>query len=36
MIQGWWVTDAWGANPVILVAWVFWVVFSMRSTFSSP
>lgn len=29
MIQGWWVTDAWATNPVILVAWVFWVVFSI-------
>lgn len=26
---GWWVADAWAISPVLLVAWVFWVIFSI-------
>lgn len=28
-MSGWWVTTLWDAQPMILVSWVFWVVFSI-------
>jgi Zn-dependent protease len=29
MGMGWWVSDLWHQNPVLLVSWVFWVIFSI-------
>ena len=28
-MQNWWVLNAWEAGPIFLVAWVFWVIFSI-------
>ncbi len=28
-MHSWWVLDAWNAGPIFLVAWVFWVIFSI-------
>lgn len=28
-MQNWWVLDAWHAGPIYLVAWVFWIIFSI-------
>ena len=28
-MQHWWVTDAWEQSPIILLAHVFWVIFSI-------
>lgn len=27
--MGWWVADLWRSDPAMLLAWVFWVVFSI-------
>src|SRR5262245_39838763 len=29
MFTHWWVADAWNAGPIHLLAWVFWVIFSI-------
>ena len=28
-MHGWWVLDAWNASPVLLAAWVFWIIFAI-------
>lgn len=28
-MNGWWVLNAWQVNPAYLLAWVFWVIFSI-------
>ncbi|MFO0836700.1 MAG: site-2 protease family protein [Phycisphaerales bacterium] len=28
-MQNWWVLNAWETGPIYLVAWVFWVIFSI-------
>ena len=28
-MHGWWVLDAWNASPLLLGAWVFWIIFSI-------